>query len=273
MALVLVGALVLAGCARSPLTAPHGTNSPAKSISAPAPTPSAAGVSDLEAIAVGNLVNAYLEADSNRDFEAMASMTTGTIKQFWLWYYAELGTCTCPVEPLTIDHIRVEKVVGRTATVDILATLQAEDHTATITGPMRLVKTAGWYIADYQRNGVDFARTIAPRHGGVRSAGGIDVQVIGINRDGAGEEVWFRITNNRLSDIALVLFEAAAGTVALRRYMWRPGISDIMTGFVVAQIEWTAPHPLKPGTPLQIHLLFRDLGTGAPVTIDTATRS
>jgi hypothetical protein len=198
----------------------------------------------------------------------MASMTTGTIHQFWDWYDQELGSCNCPSEPLRIDHVRVLSVHGGRATVDVQATLQAEDHVTTISGPMRLVKLRGWYIADYMRNGLDFAKTIAPRHGREVVAGDIRVQVIGVDRDGRGEEVWFRATNERPADVGIVAFDAFAGSIKLRRFMWRPGISDLNAGrSFVTQIEWLARAPLRPGSPLEVHLLFQDLTTGDLIPI------
>ena len=136
---------------------------------------------------------------------------------------------------------------------------------------MRLVKLQGWYITDYARNGVDFAKTIAPRHGEA-TAGDIHVQMLGVDRNGQGEEIWFKATNDRPSDVGIVAFDAFSGSTALKRFMWRPGISDLMAGrWFVTQIEWVAPAPLRPGSPLDVHLLFRDLITGEQVPIQFTT--
>jgi len=268
----LAGALLLTACAQAGAGTLLQAGSPPAS-----PPPSSVhsvAVASEPAAAVEAVVRAYLEADSQRDYARMASIATGSIKQYWQWYDMELGSCTCPVESLTIDHIRVTSLSGRQAAVDVLATLQAADHTTSIAGPMRLVKTVGWYIADYRRNGVDFANTIAPRHGGVVSAGHIDVQVIGVDRQGPGEDVWFKVTNSRPTDVGLVAFDAFASSVSLQRSEWRPNISDLMANrYFVTQIMWLAPATLEPGTPLHVHLVFRDLSNGEQISIDVTTAS
>src|SRR5437879_6561422 len=89
-AAIAVG-LLLAGCAGSPAGG-QPVGAPSAPPSRSSPTASQVGIArSADAVAVGALVRGYLEADSQRDYARMASMTTGTIKQFWQWYDLELG--------------------------------------------------------------------------------------------------------------------------------------------------------------------------------------
>jgi hypothetical protein len=52
----------------------------------------------------------------------------------------------------------------------------------------------------------------------------------------------------------------------------RGSFSHLMAGrWFVTQIEWFAPEPLKPGTPLRVELLFRDLSSGAMIPVHFTT--
>src|SRR6476646_6796909 len=112
-----------------------------------------------------------------------------------------------------------------------------ENHTTRITGPMSLVKRSGWYITDYRRNGVDVADSISPVHAKTETVDVISVRLLGIDLDGRGEEIWFKATNGRSWDVAIVSFDAKSGSTPLEPFMWRPMINDLLANhWFVTQI-------------------------------------
>ena len=136
----------------------------------------------------------------------MAALSTGTIRLLWTWYDAELGSCTCEPERLSISTLRTLRVRRRTATVDLHAQLVASDHTVVLTGPVHLVRQGpGWLVRDYRCNGVDFAASIAARQGETSSQG-LDVSVLGVDRDPTSEDFWFKITNGSSQKLDAICF-------------------------------------------------------------------
>ena len=267
-AFAVIALLLFCGCAAKAPPASGGASGPS-SIPSASPTPKQpATTGDPEVVAT---VRAYLQADGDRNYQRMASLSVGTIHDLWSWYDADLGSCTCPIEQLSIDHIKVVGVHGNDATVDLRATLIASDHTTVFTGPMTLVRpNVGWYVADYRRNGTPFAETISVRSASA-SASGLTVSVIGILRDRLGEDVWLRIVNARAGDVAVVSRAASLGSTALTPWTYRPGIQDIRTGSMVTDIEWGGIHTMVAGRPLHIQLVLLDLQTGSkfPISLNT----
>ena len=213
-------------------------------------------------------VKADLDFDAARDYSHMEALSTGTIRLLWTWYDAELGSCTCEPERLSTSTLRTLRVRRRTATVDLHAQLVASDHTVVLTGPVHLVRQGpGWLVRDYRRNGVDFAASIAARQGETSSQG-LDVSVLGVDRDPTSEDFWFKITNGFSHAVALSSFTATAGGRTLRPDLYRPNVENIMAGrWMVTQVQWTTSRAIRAGTPTRIILRFVDQRTRAPISI------
>ena len=219
-------------------------------------------------------VRQYLEFDAARDYSHMAALSMGTVRLLWTWYDAELGSCTCPPERLSISTLRTQHVGKTRATVDLHAQLVASDHTTVLTGPVRLVRDGpGWLVRDYRRNGTDFAASIAAR-GSESSSHGLDVAVIGVDRDPTSEDFWFKITNGSSHAVALTSFTATAGGRRLRPGVYRPDVENVAANrWMVTQLLWTTSRPIRAGTPTRIVLRFVDRQTRASTSIALGSAS
>lgn len=214
-----------------------------------------------------------MKADAKHDYQAMMRLSDGTIHQIWQWWQWELGSCNCPPDKLSIERLKVTHKSRRTATVDVLAKL-ISSGTTTIGGPMTLRRAGvSWVVHDYRRNGIDFARSIAARQGHQTSRH-IDVRLLGVDRDPISEDVWFRITNNGSDPISLAAFTASSGSTKLTPSQYNPAVKNLPPNmWMVTNLLWKTRHKLPADSPLNIHLVFVDLVTGARVSVSIPTLS
>jgi hypothetical protein len=217
-----------------------------------------------------NTVTAYLEADAVHDYETMMMLSDGSIHIFWQWWQWELGSCNCPAHSLAIKHLKVVRESSKSASIDLVAEMSPTG--TTISGPMTLLRHGSkWVVHDYRRNGVDFAASIAARTGHQQN-GGVDVRLLGLDRDPTSEDVWFRITNSRPDAISLASYIASSGSMKLSSSQYNPAVKNIFPNrWMVTNLVWHTPHRLRAGQPLRVRLVFFDLTTNERISVSFTT--
>ena len=263
-ACLLLISLALAACA--------GTGSlPAAGSPAPSATQAKPSGPSREARRVEAAVDNYFRDDANRDYRSMAADSTGPISALWLWYDAEYGSCTCPVERLTIDHIAATKVERSTAFVSLGAALQASDHVTKFSGPVRLQKIAGrWHVVDYLRNGVPLAPTIhAVSDAPAVQADDVSFQILGTQEIDNLVEVWLHTTNSRAASIRIVSVSIATATGGFVHQRSFPTADDLLVlpgRFAVRPIAMLGPAGRAAGGRLRLRIGFKDTASGETFT-------